>query len=138
MSMIPFLKSVTTNSKIPQTWSSVRLLSCSYVHTIRTRQRLPLHTAFRGESGEGKICRALISSSTRPRIPPYSGVFKYNRVLSSSLHYSCLIENCERAAMASPTKSLETLNFVNTALKSLPIDENEENYVRSVPGRIYI
>lgn len=30
--------------------------------------------------------------------------------------------------------TLETLKFVNQAIKSLPVEENQDNYVRSVPG----
>ena len=31
---------------------------------------------------------------------------------------------------------LETLKFVNRAIKSLPVDENPDNYVRTVPGMV--
>ncbi len=31
-------------------------------------------------------------------------------------------------------KTLETLEFVNSAVKSLPLDSEEENYVRTVQG----
>ena len=30
--------------------------------------------------------------------------------------------------------TLETLKFVNRAIKSLPVEENPDNYVRTVPG----
>ena len=30
--------------------------------------------------------------------------------------------------------TLETLKFVNRAIKSLPVEENRDNYVRTVPG----
>lgn len=30
--------------------------------------------------------------------------------------------------------ALETLKFVNRAIKSLPVEENPDNYVRTVPG----
>ncbi len=33
-----------------------------------------------------------------------------------------------------PMAALETLAFDNRALKSLPIDEEERNFVRTVPG----
>ena len=33
--------------------------------------------------------------------------------------------------------TLETLKFDNLALRSLPIDPEEENYVRQVPGRYW-
>jgi hypothetical protein len=30
--------------------------------------------------------------------------------------------------------ALETLKFVNRAIKSLPVEKNPDNYVRTVPG----
>ena len=45
-----------------------------------------------------------------------------------------------RRAMASSAVTegaevtLETMKFVNRAIKSLPVEENRENYVRTVPG----
>ena len=30
--------------------------------------------------------------------------------------------------------TLEKLKFVNQAIRSLPVEENQDNYVRSVPG----
>ena len=31
--------------------------------------------------------------------------------------------------------TLETMKFVNRAIKSLPVEDNPDNYVRTVPGK---
>ena len=33
--------------------------------------------------------------------------------------------------------TLETMKFVNRAIKSLPVEENKDNYVRSVSGELW-
>ena len=131
MFTIQLLKLVTTKTKSPQTWTSIRPLSLSFIRTLRTHQQLPLLTASPKETGVGKICTVFRSKNHQR-----SAHSKCNTRISRSLHNNCSSGNCERVVMASsPAKSLETLTFVNTALKSLPIDEIEENYVRSVSGK---
>ena len=35
---------------------------------------------------------------------------------------------------SAPKRTLETLEFINTAVRSLPLDSIKDNYVRTVPG----
>ncbi len=49
-----------------------------------------------------------------------------------------LLTRTESEAMAhtraGTEAALESLKFVNRAIKSLPVEENPDNYVRTVPG----
>lgn len=38
------------------------------------------------------------------------------------------------ATVSTPGNTLETLHFVNGAIKSLPVEDNRDNYVRTVQG----
>ena len=40
----------------------------------------------------------------------------------------------DSASIEHEESSLETLKFVNRAIKSLPVEDNRENYVRTVSG----
>ena len=44
----------------------------------------------------------------------------------------------EHSVVPERTKvTLETMKFVNRAIKSLPVEENQDNYVRSVSGELW-
>ena len=55
----------------------------------------------------------------------------------TSLMLSRLVRAASRAVGTDRSMStLETLAFDNRALKKLPIDQEKDNYVRSVPGGV--
>lgn len=62
-----------------------------------------------------------------------SKLLRFSEVVKAAFRLNLLTEAMAHSSIGTAV-SLETLAFVNRALKSLPVEENTENYVRTVPG----
>lgn len=126
MSAVFMLRPAIANTQTLQKFSAVTTVRCCFRRKLN--QFVP-RSAFHSDTILSLPCGSPFGNVLKK--PGRRVVLKCRSISSSSRCESLFGEDKMASA---PAKCLESLDFINTAVRSLPIDDIKENYVRTVPG----